>query len=174
MVYYPNDFHTPMHLKIPLRWQKNDYYCGPASLQMVFAYFSIFKEQEEIAQIAESKPFVGTSNQGMIEAATKAGFHCYVNNESSFDELKHFLGKGLPVIVNYIEPDEEIGHYAVVSGLKDEMITLNDPWNGKNFSFTLDEFHKRWIDGTGRHPQWIMVLAKEDMHLGKQYAPQRA
>lgn len=160
-------------IRLPYYAQKTDYYCGPAVLQMVLKYFNFWQPQKKIARAAGTNNDTGTDNHNMIKVATACGFYCYVNNNSTFFEIRHFLEKGLPVIVNYIEPTDNEGHFAVVSGITGRSITLNDPWNGRNFKLSQQEFLRRWHDQKNIHHEWIMVVAKEDFHLGKQYLPEK-
>jgi len=160
-----------MKLDVPFHRQKTDYTCGPAALQMVFGYFKDFISQEELAQKAKTDKENGTTNQHMIETVRKNGFFCYVNDNSTLNEIKHFIELGLPVIVNYIEPSDNEGHFAVVSGCTRRNLILNDPWNGKGFVLKQSDFMERWRNQSGTHPQWIMVVSGEDFHLGKQYGP---
>jgi len=162
-----------MRLPIPYHSQKTDYNCGPASLQMVFGYFKSFHSQSELAKLVRTTPEVGTGHQHMIEAAIKNGFHCYVNEDSTIHEIKHYLNTKLPVIVNYTEPSWDEGHYAVVSGYTPFSLVLNDPWNGKNFKMSFKRFLSRWHDHWEHktYHHWIMVISKKDFDLGKVYHP---
>lgn len=162
-----------MKLEIPFHRQKKSFTCGPASLQMVFSYFKEFRSQNALAKKVHATKENGTDHGHIIEAARKEKFYCYVNNNSTTNEIKHFIDLGLPVIVNYIEPAGNEGHYAIVSGYGRGKIIMNDPWNGKNFRLAEKEFLSRWYDYMKKHKyeKWIMVISKEDFHLGKQYVP---
>ena len=160
-------------MRVPYHEQLNSYTCGPATLQMVMGYFGVHKNQRELAKKMKTKPWKGTDNKDLIRRATHEGFYCYVNNESTIFEIKHFLAMGLPVIVNYIEPSEDEGHYAVIVGYFFRWLILNDPWNGERFKISEKKFLARWYDSRKRYPRWIMVLSKKDMHFGKQYRPRK-
>ncbi|PIZ83865.1 hypothetical protein COX97_00270 [Candidatus Pacearchaeota archaeon CG_4_10_14_0_2_um_filter_05_32_18] len=152
--------------------QDKDYTCGPACLEMVFSYFGKKISKANLVKLAKTKKS-GTNHINMIKVARKDGFYCYVHNNSSINQIKHFIDADLPVIVNYIEPKSDDGHYAVVVGYKGNKIILDDPWNGKNFKITIKEFKKRWYDYHKKHKysKWILVLSKKRFNLGKQYAP---
>lgn len=152
--------------------QDNGYSCGPASLQMVFSYFGKKLGEAKLAKLAKTTKS-GTSHVNMINLARKEGFYCYVHNNSSINQIKHFIDLNLPVIINYIEPKSEEGHYAVVVGYKRNKIILDDPWNGKNFKISIKEFKKRWYDYHKKHKysRWILVISKKKFNLGKQYSP---
>lgn len=158
-------------LQVPYYKQKNWINCGPAVLQMVFSYFQHDLSQRKIARQAKTTAERGTENHDMIRVALEHGFYVYVNDHSTFFEIRHFLEKGLPVIVNFIEPTDDDAHFAVVSGITLHKIILNDPWNGRNFKMFHRDFLSRWHSSNNKHKEWIMVIAESDFQLGKQYLP---
>lgn len=140
-------------------------------MQMVFRFYGkVFSEADLIKKLKTRKD-VGTHHQAMIGLAQKEGFYVYVNNDSSLKEIMFFLDKKIPVIVHYLEPDGDEGHYAIVVGLDKNNIILNDPWHGERFKIKRGDFKKRWHSEDGNFNNWIMVVSKEDRHLGKQYLP---
>lgn len=163
-----------MKIKIPFHAQETDYTCGPAVLRMVFEFFGITKSEKWLTQKLDTNSIIGTSHQALIRIATEEGFYCYVNSNSDFFEIIHFVKLGLPVIVDFKEPTEEEGHYAVVSRVSKFLKTaiyLNDPYNGKDIKLSEKEFLSRWYDPLTKSKNWIMVLSKENFEVGKQYLP---
>jgi len=160
-------------LKIPFYRQSSEFTCGPASLQMIFSFLGKFKKQDNLIKILHTDPKTGTRHLELINIARREKFFCYVNNNSTIHEVRHFINLRLPVVVNYNEPSTNDGHYAVVVGYDRNKIILNDPWNGKNFKMRENEFILRWHDYLNKHTckKWIMVVSKKDFHLGKQYFP---
>lgn len=63
-----------MKLVVPHYFQKTDYHCGPASLQMIFDYFGVYKSQGKIGKQADTEPKRGISHTNMIRIAQEAGF----------------------------------------------------------------------------------------------------
>lgn len=162
-----------MKLKIPFYKQDTDHTCGPASLQMVFSFFGYFKSEKKLSLEVRANHKDGTKHDAMIEIARKEGFYCYVNNDSSWDEIKRFITEGLPAIIHFAEPQTDEEHYAVVIGFEKSEIILNDPWNGKNFKMKKKEFLPRWrgSQGNRQYKKWIMIISNNDFKLGKQYFP---
>jgi predicted double-glycine peptidase len=105
----------------------------------------------------------------MIRVATEAGFYVYVHEDADMFEIFSFLERKLPVIVDFKEPSSDEGHFAVVCGVGNTHITLQDPWNGKEYRLPQKEFIARWHDGASR--RWIMVISDTDINIGRQYAP---
>lgn len=160
-------------LRVPYHRQVTGYHCGPASLGMVLQFFKKPSRQRTLGKLMRTNERVGTDTRYMIRAATRAGFYCYVNDDSSSEEIKWFLMMRLPVIIRYIEPSENQDHYSVVVGYSKAGLTLHDPWNGRNTVLTSRSLRSRWRDHTGAHNRWMMVLAMEDFRLGRQYRPHR-
>lgn len=166
-----------MKLDIPFFKQDTDYTCGPAALQMAFLFLGTFRSEQHLAKAAGTTSEIGTTHEGMIRTALEQKFYCYVNQNSTINEVRHFIKLGFPVIIDYTEPSSDTGHYAIVSGYQDGHIILNDPWNGAGFRVSEDEFAARWYDDhNGHNPcnSWMMALSKEPFALGRQYTPNTA
>jgi len=145
-------------LKVPYFKQDTVYSCGAAVLQMIFKFHGeMFSEKELVDGLGVSKDF-GTSHQAMIDLAKAKGFQVYETNQASIGEIEDWLSKNIPVIVNFIEPSNDDGHYAVVVHADNNFIVLNDPWNGEGFKMSVPDFKKRWINGFGTSKHWLVVI----------------
>jgi ABC-type bacteriocin/lantibiotic exporter with double-glycine peptidase domain len=158
-------------LKVPYFKQDTDYTCGPATLQMVLAFYGIRISEEKLAKLLETNDDVGTRHNSMIDFSREEGFNVFVNTCSKVEEIRRFINEGKSVIVHFLEPDGNVGHYSVVVGIDDNSIFLNDPWNGENFEMNIPDFEKRWRDDDLDSEKWLMVLSCDDFNLGKQYHP---
>ncbi|MFA6536719.1 MAG: cysteine peptidase family C39 domain-containing protein [Candidatus Paceibacterota bacterium] len=155
-------------LKVPYFKQDNNYSCGAAALQMVLRFYGEIYSEKHLAEVLGSNKDFGTSHQAMIDFVRKDGFHVHEADFASHDDLKEFLSKNIPVIVNFLEPESNEGHYAVVIGCEVGHIFLNDPWDGKGFKLTIEAFEKRWINGAGTSTHWLMaILPKHFQHVAK-------
>src|SRR3989344_9412902 len=133
--------------------------CGPASLKMVFDYHGTEKSEEEIAKMCNVDENLGTDDKTLKRVAEELGFKVEIKNNSSFEDIQQWLGKKVPVIVNWFTrgradyEDSEVadGHYSVVAGLDDEYIYLQDPEIGKLRKAEKDDFMKVWFDFTGEY-----------------------
>jgi predicted double-glycine peptidase len=133
--------------------------CGPASLKMVLAYYGVDKTEEELAKLCGTNLKLGTSDESIKHAAESLGFKVEIKNNSTFDDIRSWLDKKVPVIVNWFTrgridyPDSEVpdGHLSVVVGLDDEYIYLQDPEIGNLRKITRDDFMKVWFDFTGEY-----------------------
>ncbi len=160
-------------LKVPYYHQKTGYTCGPASLEMVFAFFKKNIKEQDISKLAKTQPLYGTIHKYMIDVSRRSGFYCFVHENANIHNIKHFIDLSLPVIVHYKEPSSNDGHYSVIIGYDKDNLIMNDPWNGKCFKIKFDDFDKRWHDKQINHKyiRWLLVLSKNKFDLGRQYGP---
>lgn len=134
--------------KIPFFKQKNDYYCGPATLQMTLAHFGVkVSSQDELAKAAKTNKKTGTSALNLVRALRLYKMGVRAGNGKTLPALTQALHEDKVVIICYTEPILEWGHYAIVERITDKRITLidSDARTGKT-SLMLDEFMQRWHD----------------------------
>lgn len=99
----------------------------------------------------------------LIRVLKEEGLQVYTKNESSLEEVEGFLKKELPVLVYFIEPSENVGHYAIIIGLSDTHVYLNDPWNGEGFSLTREDFSTRWHNEKNTFQRWLLVASHKQL-----------
>jgi len=129
--------------------------CGPSSLKMVFDYYGYNKSEDEIAQMSGTTKELGTSAEGLQKTAQMVGLQARIHDNSTFEDIKGWLDKKVPVIVDWFAPGgtEEVGdgHYSVVVDLDDTFIYLQDPEVGKLRKIEREEFMRVWFDFTGKY-----------------------
>lgn len=126
--------------------------CGPASAAMVMQYWAReLPDRADLAAAADRVARTPVSRRGMAGADLRRlleteGFTVFVLDAELVD-LKTHLAKGRPLIVCFAPSGKSaLMHYAVVAGLTDDAIELNDPTRGKLFSEPLDRFLRQWND----------------------------
>jgi len=148
---------------VPYFEQKKDYTCGPAVLRMVAAFFGASYTPEQLYVITNPNPNTGTSNSDMKKALKKLGLNTLSKNKADIKDIKRFIEKGLPVIVNFIEPrGKQEGHYSLVIGMTDTEIIFNDPGYGENFRMGIPEFLSRWRSEFEPFQRWLLVPAPQN------------
>jgi hypothetical protein len=65
-------------------------------------------------------------------------------------------------VVNYIEPSDDEGHYAIVVSLTNNSIMLNDLWNGRRFRMEKNEFLKRWRSQHSHTRGWFVAVSTNE------------
>ena len=131
--------------------------CGPASLKIILDYYGVEKTEQELAELAGLNPELGINDKDVVRVAESLGFKAEIKNESSFENIEGWLGREVPVIVDWFTRgrqdygDSEVadGHYSVVIGLDDEYIYLQDPEIGGERKIKREDFLKVWFDFTG-------------------------
>ena len=138
-------------LSVPLKQQKEDHYCGPASVQMVLAYHGINQTQSHIARQ------IGTVLAGSdvapmrtyLNSQVGSGTYTYKNviDLSFADGLIYSIDKRKPLIcqvqtreLKYYKGHESV-HFVVAKGYDWDMhgsdsystVTLNDPNNNPDY-----------------------------------------
>ena len=147
---YSQDTH-PSWLDVPFV-QQTKAGCGSAAVAMVIEYWArqfpgLDKAQADAERINQLLP--ATSPKGIQGEALKQyldgrGFQAFIF-EGEMSDLRNHFAKGRPVIV-CLAPKGKQGplHYAVVAGLDDREVWLNDPARGKLFLEDVDRFTMEW------------------------------
>lgn len=118
--------------------------CGPACLKMVLEYFGTHKTEKELARLSGANAATGTTAENLIKAAKKLGFKAFYKDFSSIAEIKKYLDKKIPVIVDWFSGDD--GHYSVAVKIDKKFIYLQDPDLNKINKIDLTTFQRIWFD----------------------------
>lgn len=154
----------------PFQETLNGGYCGPASLKMVFAFYGVEKSEEELAEACGRDEKLGTTAESIVQAAEAYGFVATVKNEATYGDIKSWLDKDVPVIVDWFtrgraDYDDSVvpdGHYSVVVGLDDKNIYLQDPEIGGLRTILRDDFLRVWFDFKGDHiTSWDDMIVRQ-------------
>ena len=143
---------------VPYHAQETDWWCGPASLQMVFDYFGPEVQQREIAGVADQGQSYGVYADDLARAAHFSGESASIQDPSllgytgrstgygmayrywetggplfarRYSDLKELVSQDLPVIVlTWYSADTRSGHFRVVKGYNDSLnaLIVHDPW----------------------------------------------
>ena len=130
------------HLHIvPFVHQTQTMSCGAAALVMVFGYYGIQADQDEMfARLAKPDRMAnnvtqlsfGAHRDQALRVGLKAGVGTIdvTSPEKTFAELGFFVvRKGVPIIArqSFSTQEREAGHYRVVTGITQKSIIVNDP-----------------------------------------------
>ena len=139
-------------ITVPFHYQDTYYYCGPASLEMVFDYYGEDINQSEIADVARTHPnetitdelrraahFSNISTSGGAEipdknitgyTLRKLGYAGFENHDMNLTQLKSYIDQDKPLILlMWYSGYHHSTHYRVVTGYNETHIFLHDPWN---------------------------------------------
>lgn len=148
-------------LSLPHHKQKTLYDCGPACLQMIFEYFGNVKTQEALSARLNAGPDTWVSNEELEIVAQEVGFYTKSMTNATLEDLTICIDSGIPTIINYIDPDNHEGHFAVVVDYTSDYLVLNDPWYGKDFPLPFSYIVDNWRSFEGDRQQWLLAISKE-------------
>lgn len=151
------------YLRVPA-YRQMPAYCGPASLQMVLAYYGTLLSQEEIGRRAKTTLSRGTDPSRLLATAQSYGLSGRWKKESTIMDLRASCARGVPVIINWFSTNE--GHYSVVIGVDDVHVVFIDPETGKRCSVEHEVFMRTWFDfpfpwiktSSQLRIRWMLVL----------------
>lgn len=121
--------------------------CGPASLKIVMDYYGVSVSEADIARVSGATQEKGVSTAGLAKAAKHFGFKTLVKENSSLDDLRYYVKKEIPVMVDWFSEDD--GHYSPVVGLDDKYIYLQDTQIKKVRKMGKRDFTRVWFDFPG-------------------------
>lgn len=153
--------------------QWNDYYCGPAVLEMLVSMYGISLRQDQIVFAANAQHKIRThgtlvSDLSLALSQLAPDYRLWFKQDSSISDLSTLINTSqLPVGVEWqgmFEDDDEDeeeeeendigdddpGHYGIITGIDtvENWVTMADPYhnNGVDRQLTVLEFERRWWD----------------------------
>ncbi|MFA6603681.1 MAG: papain-like cysteine protease family protein [Patescibacteria group bacterium] len=152
-----------MKLKVPYHRQSTDFTCGPAAARMILSFWGQRVSERRLRVLLNTNSRSGTRRPDLARGLRSFGLRVRTACNANVSDLRRSLAAGRPAIVNYREPEEGISHYAVVIGLENGKLILNDPDLGSGYRLGMKDFTSRWY---GRHRRrnvrWLLVAAPED------------
>lgn len=154
--------------------------CGISSLKMVLNYWGAVVSEDELAKIAGASKENGTSKEGLAKTAQHFGFNVLIKEDSSLADLRYYIKKKVPVIVNWFLTDD--GHYSVVVDIDQNNIYLADPALRKLLisanirKMSCNKFQRLWFDFPGDYLKkredvilrlMIVITPKEPMEANQ-------
>ena len=163
---------------VPHHYQETGYWCGPASMQMLFGYWGENVLQSEIASVVNARPSVGcysndllraghfSSNSsayadpylrgytprplgyGAAEAFWRNGSGLYSRR---YSDLKELVSRNYPVLIlTYYDSPPSSGHFRVVKGYDDSIGTfiVHDPWYSPPYQGPNVNFNQSYLVDT--------------------------
>ena len=141
--------------------------CGSAAIAMVVQYWA--QQQKDLSSTAAATEdidrWLPPSKKGIAGKALKTylqnhGFDAYIFDGEASD-LAHHIEKGRPVVV-CLAPGgtHKPLHYAVVVGIDNESVWLNDSARGKLYRQSRASFANDW-DATG---DWALLAVPRPSH----------
>lgn len=148
--------------------QTTEYSCGCAAALMALNHYGIRNYNEmEIAELAGTSPFIGTTVEGLVAFFEGAGFRVdyHADTERRFDVIEDFeqflietIDSQVPVLVDWVDWG---GHWQVIIGIDmvsesspyDDVLILADPYDVTDhcqdgyYVFPFGRFFDMWREG---------------------------
>ncbi len=152
----------PHSMRIPYYKQTRPWSCGAASMRMVLASLGIRLAPKKLEALLGTSKTRGTWNESFPRTAETYKLTYLVGRNASVQDLTHFLKHGFRIIVGYLPPGWEEGHYAVIKRITRTRISLLDPIFGANHSYSLSYFSSIWKnDPQGDNERhWFFAIKK--------------
>lgn len=118
-------------LVVPYHSQDLDYYCGPASVQMVIEYVSgnVIPQDTLAAELKTDPVKESTSTNNMRIPFDRRGYGSVREEHAALSVLKEQNSRGyLSILLIWSDTNHKYGHYVVVIGYNESGIFVNDPW----------------------------------------------
>lgn len=128
-------------------FQETAGWCGPSSLKMVLGYYGVRKSERALARLSGATRTKGVEASGLAKAARRLGFNAVIKDRATLSDIKKFIEKGIPVIVDWFSNDD--GHYSVVVGVTPRAIYLQDPEIRGVRKMDITTFKRVWFDFPG-------------------------
>ncbi|MBL7545671.1 MAG: hypothetical protein JNL11_17765 [Bdellovibrionaceae bacterium] len=136
--------HLTIHL--PQIAQTLDFTCGAACFESMFRFFRGQSLGEiYFAKLLKTFELGYTPPENIVELAIVFGFHAYLKRGVEFYEIEKAICQNQVVFVTWW--DEDAGHYSLVKDIRNDHITLMDPWlarEQKDNTLRVTDFKKYW------------------------------
>lgn len=162
----------PVVIPVPYHEQETQFTCGPAVLKMILQYHGEYMGERRLRRYTKTSPKTGTNHQELITASRKLGYHCFVKQNARPYDVKSFINRGLPTIINWQEPDTKEGHYSVIFGYTADYFYVHDPYKPRRKVIPIKALLPLWHDGGQQ--RWFMIASKDKVSTamrGKAYLP---
>lgn len=133
--------------------QTDDSRCGPAVVKMVLDYYGIDATEDDLCPKLQHTYDLGCKNSDIERVFKEYGLKVHPKENGTIEDLKYWIDKKVPVIVDWLTPGVERddmfmpnGHASIVIGVNKDNIKLLDPEHGKVRTIPHKEFMRVWFD----------------------------
>jgi ABC-type bacteriocin/lantibiotic exporter with double-glycine peptidase domain len=117
--------------------------CGSAALAMTMRYWGKPADAVRIQRALYSPAEKGIPATAIRRYLEDRGFEAHVFR-GEWQDLRHHLSRGRPLIVCFRPSRKSALHYAVAAGADDDVVALNDPADRKLRKWDRARFEKSW------------------------------
>jgi predicted double-glycine peptidase len=142
--------------------------CGSAAIAMVVQYWarqqpgleSALQESERINELLPPTSPKGIKGKELKRFLEEHGFRAFIF-DGEIQDLQNNFQKGRPLIVCLaLNGARGPLHYAVIAGLNDQVVWMNDPARGKLIREDMDRFLSAWKATAN----WTLLAVPQQAH----------
>lgn len=139
--------------------QQKPYTCGPVSLLNVLHLKGDFsRTEDELAELCDAKPGIGTSNDAMIKVAKQINLDVIeVKQDASIENLERNIDQGLSVIICYNHAYAGEGHYGLITEYDEKVFYFRDCSYGF-IRIWKEDLQKFWYNQDKTVYGWFMSI----------------
>ena len=107
--------------------------CGPASLQMILAYWGLGMDQTDIGRLTKPDPRAYMGVTAIASFASSVGLASLTVHGATLNMIRALVAQGIPVLaLSYFNTPGAVPHWRVISGFDDakETLMVHDPLAG--------------------------------------------
>lgn len=138
--------------------QEHQWSCSAACLSAVAQHHGFPITEEQAIQAIGTRPGRGAECYQIVDGARALGLSAFEYSFDSIDQAKILLDQEIPIICDiqsFNYPGK--GHYVVMVGADDALVSLMDPNTPGNWrKITREEMEQRWWDRAMEPPHELM------------------
>ncbi|HVA10733.1 MAG TPA: C39 family peptidase [Candidatus Dormibacteraeota bacterium] len=142
-----------------LVFQEGGFNCGPVTLLNILHLKGDFSHTEdELSQLCEAKPVIGTKEEDMVKSAEQLGLEIVEEKrDATLADIERHIDNGDFVVVCYFHAFAQAGHYGLVSEYDEAAFYFRDCSLG--FLRLKKEYLKKYWYGTDKTIKgWFMAV----------------
>jgi hypothetical protein len=115
--------------------QEDDWSCGPATIRMMLRVAELPDPGNTVLKNElHATPRSGSSTRTMEEVlrARSSAMKVRCEDGASLELLRDLLREGWIIAIQFREPEEGVGHYALVEGISPHAVQFCDPMHGRS------------------------------------------
>ena len=159
-------------MKIALKYyaQYDKYSCGCICVKMLLERLGIVKEREYLIKKLWAQPQVWIEIEDIIHYFQELHLEIIQKQNTTIEELLLYLESWYPVLVNYINPLINYGHFWIITGYSQEesVFYIADPRTGQDYGMNFNDFKKNWKNRPENKDnviQWWAIIWRERIML---------
>ncbi len=127
-------------------------YCGPATAEIILAFWGIQENQQNLGKLCKTTFKKGTNRENLIKCLEGFGLQTKQGTCGNWSLLNALVNKEkVPVIVGWFYEDD--GHYSIIFKLTKKDIWLTESCEGEILKMSWQKFDQLWFGFDDKFPK---------------------